>query len=126
MISISYKQEDGLIYVKRSGVIRITDLVDYFIKVDQDFRSHKRLYILDDARESESQFNHREDLTLLTEVLKERIPHFDRVFAALVTDSPDTTALSDLYRVMTEKIHRYYFRMFSSTEAAKLWLKSRD
>lgn len=123
MIEISYKEEDNIILVRRSGEIYVQDLINYINKIDQDFRELKRLYILDDAIGSVWKFNHKDDYDLLFHEIDKCARNFIRVYVAIVVDTPQYTAMADLYKLKTDKIKNYYFQFFSTPEAASSWLK---
>lgn len=123
MIDISYNEEENLIQIIRLGDIYARDLIAYMNKIAEDYTEHPKLFILDDTRQSVSKFDHRGDYDAAIQVLKNHMHKFEQVHVALVADSPATTALSDLYKVMTANIRNYHYKMFSSREAARNWLK---
>ena len=122
MIEISYDQEENIIHVERSGEISVEDLIGYINKIDQEYRELKRVYILDDTRGSVWKFNHKKDYDRLFHEIDKRVRNFIRVYVALIVDTPKHTAMSDLYLLKTREIKNYFFRFFSSSEAAKSWL----
>ena len=123
MIEISYQQEDNIILVERSGKISVEELIDYINKIDQDYRELKRVFILDDTRGSVWTFNHKNDYDRLFHEIDKRVRNFIRVYVALVVDTPLQTAMSDMYKLKTERIKNYFFQFFSSRESARNWLK---
>jgi hypothetical protein len=124
MIEISHNQTENLIQVNRTGEIQIQDVIDYIQRIDQDFNEQNNLYVLDDTRSSLSNYNHKDDYDRLIEEMEKCIRKFSRVHVAIVVDTPANAALSDIYKVMTNRISNYFFRIFSTPEAAKSWLKS--
>ena len=121
MIEIKYYPDENLIHVKRSGEVFARDLLGYMQQVDRDFAGHKTLFVLDDVRRSTSRFSAK-DYGKLIEALEKLLPGYTRVYMALVVDTPEETALSDIYASMTQNMENYFFRIFSTEEAASHWL----
>ena len=126
MIEISYNQEFGFVSIKRSGDIFFKDLAYLVKKVSQDYRDHKILWILDDTGQSVSKFDHREDYDQISNEIKKVVGNFDHIYHAIVAETPANAALSSIYEMFAIKIPNYTFRFFSSTEAARFWLKMDD
>lgn len=123
MIEIKQNKEDGIIHVQRKGDIFTRDLIEMIKRIDMDYRSQEKLYILDDTRGSVSKFDHRQDFEKMINELEMYVDNYERIYLALVSDNPATSALSDIYTMRTSKITNYYYKTFSSPEAARTWLK---
>ena len=98
-------------------------MIDYIDQVNKRYRHLKKIYILDDTRDSVHRFNHHEDFRKMIEALKKHMQNFEQVKVAVVVDKPDITALSDIHKMMTNNIKNYHFQNFSTMEAAVYWLK---
>ena len=56
MIKTSFNKEDKIIYVARTGEIKIQDLVELVTRIHQEHHAARNLIVLDDVRESISSF----------------------------------------------------------------------
>lgn len=122
MITISYKEEENLIQIKREGDIYAQDLIELIQRVDQDFKDSEKLYIVDDTGQSVSKFNHQDDYIQISTEIEKITSNFDHVYHAIVAETPANAALSSIYEMYASRIPNYTFNFFSSSEAAVQWL----
>lgn len=97
MITISYKEEENLIQIKREGDIYAQDLIELIQRVDQDFKDSEKLYIVDDTGQSVSKFNHQDDYIQISTEIEKITSNFDHVYHAIVAETPANAALSSIY-----------------------------
>jgi hypothetical protein len=125
MIEITYNKDEDIIYVKRSGEIYLLDLVDYAIRIDEEFNELKNLYIIEDTRGSITKHNQKDDFYLIINEVKKRIHNYHKVKVAIIVDNPGDTALAFLYERLSKEVNNYYFKVFMTLKASKAWLKLR-
>jgi hypothetical protein len=123
MIGLAYNQESSYICIERSGDIFRRDLIDLIQRIDQDFKEQKRLRVLDDTGQSVSKFDHRTDYIQIINEIEKIVVNYERIYHAIVAETPANAALSSIYEIFANKIPNYTFRFFSSTDAAINWLK---
>ena len=122
MIKITQHKESGLIHVKRAGIISGEDLIDYIRNIHRNYSGQNKLYLLDDARGSDMNINHQSGFEKVIRELQRYMVNYESVHVAIVADSPALAAMSDIYEMMSSKVVNYYFKLFSTTEAAHNWL----
>ena len=125
MIEFSYNKDEDIIYTKRSGDIYFQDLIDYVMRLDEEFNDFNRVYILDDTRDSTPMHNHTNNYRQIVGDIKEIMSGYSEVKHAVIASSPGNTALNMIFEKLTREIENYHFRVFSTTEASKFWLKQR-
>ena len=123
MIEFSYNRDDEIIYVRRSGDVHFQDLIDYVLRLDNEFSDHSRVYILDDTRGSTPVHDHTNNYRQIAEEIKKRISGYAEVKHAVIASSPGNTALNIIFEILTSEIENYQFRVFSTLEASTVWLK---
>ena len=123
MIEISYNQEFNYVSIKRSGDIFFRDLIELVQKLSRDYKEEKILWVLDDTGQSVSKFDHRDDYDQISKEIMKVAGNFDHIYHAIVAETPANAALSSIYEMFAIKIPNYTFSFFSSTEAARFWLK---
>jgi hypothetical protein len=125
MIELSYHKDEDIIYVRRSGDIHFQDLIEYVLRLDNEFNAHDRLYILDDTSGSTPRHDHTNNYRQIAEEIKKRISRYTEVKHAIMASSPGNTALNIIFEALTSEIENYHFKVFSTIEASMVWLKQR-
>jgi hypothetical protein len=121
MIEVSYNPEENIIYSNRQGEITLQEVLSYIAQIDGEFLAQDELFVLEDYRQSSSNYE-KKDLPLIIDEIKKRIGHFKLVKVAIVVDSPSETVLGILYEEIARQVDHYYFRTFSTISSAKSWL----
>lgn len=97
-------------------------MLNYFDSVMQDETLPKNLDVLIDATNVKFDFGDN-DLELIAEAHKYMFINFKSMKIALIVNTPTETALSILYKKLTEDL-RLKFNVFCTKETANIWLKS--
>ena len=122
MIHTSYLEDENILFMDRTGEIKIQELFAQVQVTVSKYKDIKCLYILDDSRGSTPQFSTR-DYPSLSKKISDALIHFKEVRHAILTDSPMNTALGILFENIANEIQSYSFKTFISEEAARAWLK---
>ena len=123
-INISYSKHENIIYVHREGEIFLNDIISFMKVIEKDFLKLERLFILDDARNSVT--NHSiDELKPIHEFISSRSVDFKEIYATILVNEPNATAISIFFEEMSKSIENYSFKTFSSMNAAKIWLRSK-
>lgn len=122
MIEFRYNSEEDIIYLERSGDISLQDVLSCINSINQNFQSLQKLHIIDDLRHSVSTFK-KEEYPVMINELKKRVNRYNQVKHAVIVNNPSDTALTILFAMKSKSIENYSFKIFSTIEAAKYWLK---
>lgn len=122
MIEYKYKMDEDIVYVKRQGEITLNDLKNYVYNIYNDFKSHKRIFILTEIIDTELRFKLTDYPMLITEISK-HLHYIEKFRDAFVTTKPLSTAYSVAFERKSKSISNYSFKTFSEFNYAKAWLK---
>jgi hypothetical protein len=119
---ISYSIEKDLVRILFLGKIRIQAIN----KLISDL-AHKRdlplnLKVLIDSRRAKF-VTKPGDLPLIIKKLKEHNNKFESIKLTIIQQNPYETAISMILQELLKEISNIYFRVFSTEQAAILWLK---
>ena len=121
MINTDYNQEDHIVYLRREGEIKIQDLMSVTKSVSHSFQNLQSLHIIDDVRNSISNFNSNYYPILIKEIGKVA-KSFSEVRHAIIVDTPSDTVLSIMFEEISRNLDNYSYKTFSTEEGAKGWI----
>lgn len=123
MIKSYLDPKTGIMYAKFKGNIYFNELLDHVTA--QETRRHypRKLKILSDARQGQLQIKPK-DFYIIRDQLAETLKQFNVIYDAFMVSNTKDTALSMLYMELI-KLDNYYFKVFSTEEAAMHWLMSK-
>jgi len=122
MITTNYNTSTKILEVKFTGEISIQDMKNYIISVRENKSLPSRLLILSDA--SEAKFATKVKKNDLLEFLSENkktLSQKEYIYDAFIISGTFETALGFLYKGINH-IKNYSFNVFSTKEAASVWL----
>lgn len=120
MVSAEFSEQDGLVYTRFSGRVKSEEIIEYIIRNTKNKKYPRNLKILTDATGTEFTFPPRE-LEKIREKIYDNMKNYNFIADAIVTTSPNATALAIMYQGF-EQIENYYFKVFSTEKAALEWL----
>jgi hypothetical protein len=120
MIRSRFNRKLNVLEVKYSGKLRADELKAFGDSLCLNRRIPRELKILTDVREGEYDFTERE-LPGVIESLRRQLKAFKYIKAAFIQTRPHETAISMITERRTN-IPNYFHRVFSTPEAAMIWL----
>jgi hypothetical protein len=122
MITSEFNVITGIFEVNYTGRIQLSDLLKFGIRIYEDKSLPRRLLMLTDATVAQYEISISE-ISELIESVKIHISPYEYVKAAYVQSRPKETAYSMLMST-SHPIKNFFHKVFSTREAAKIWLLS--
>jgi hypothetical protein len=122
MVTEVFDKEKGCLVSTWEGDVILSEVADYIRRTKTNKEYPRKLKILTHAENASLKLG-LNDLYLISKENKESIANYEAIIDAFIVDAALGTALSTMYQqVSTTK--DYYFKVFSSLEAALEWLDS--
>jgi len=120
MINYYFDNDHDVLESVFSGPVCMKDISDFMHDINKEKNLPGILNILVDARKAKFHIDPRDipELAAFNYKLNKR---FDHINNAILTDHPEETAISLLYR-LASKSSRYHVKLFSMRENAMEWL----
>lgn len=122
MINTSFLAEEDTIYIQRTGQTTLDDMLELVQLIDNQLQGKKEIFIIDDTRESNIEYNRDTDLKKIISEIEKGLSRYKAIYVATIVDDPQTTAFALLYEKLANQIPDYHFQVVSTMEAAKGWL----
>lgn len=123
MINFNYDKDEQIIYIDRQGKIDIQDLLTLAMNIIKSFPDPGNMLIIDDTRNSCLNFE-ADGIAILSEEIGKLAKYYKMVKHATIVESPVDTALNVLYEQLILNNENYFFKTFSTMNAARSWIKS--
>ncbi|WP_445735703.1 hypothetical protein [Mariniflexile sp.] len=121
MINSTFNEQSQILETEFKADINAEEVLDY-IKSFKDNTSYPRkLKGIIDARNATFNFSFR-DIEFFNDENNKTLESYEIAIFAIIIDSPETAALSTLYETIAIN-EKYEFKVFSTYEAALLWIK---
>ncbi len=117
----SYYENASLLELQTTGVMQVGDIISHYVHIRNDHTLPKNLKVLIDARSTQLDLR-VEDIALTNDAVKEALLNFDSLREAILVDKPYETAIATMFERFYSKIESYNFRVFSTENAARVWL----
>lgn len=121
MITLNFDEKNGILESVWTGDIYLNEIIDYIDSVRLDKNLPRRLKILSDSRKANLMVQPK-DLSVIVEANLKSLACYDVIIDAMIPSNPRDTAMSILYLELSAT-EKYFFKIFSSSEAALNWLK---
>ena len=123
MFEAKYNEEDQILYLVKEGKFRFKDLQEVMNALNDQFGEQlNKCLLLEDSRKS-SYSSKISEIPLIVEELKRLVEGREEVRHADIVTNPLDTAFSFVYNRLVSGIKNYHYKVFSTEEAAKKWLK---
>jgi len=122
MINPTFNKQSNILETKFKSDIYAKDILDYIIAFKDNTSYPRKLKGIIDARDAAFKFSFR-DLRSFNDAKTESLKSYDIVIFAILINSPATAAISTLYEAIANN-EKYKFKVFSTEEAAIIWIKS--
>lgn len=117
----SFNEKFNILETRLDGNLNIEDIVDHYDRIFKDDSLPKKLKVLVDCRNSTFDIDVDEiDLSFVT--LKKALNKYDFIQEAIIVNEPFKTVIVTLFRE-SANFKNYDFRIFSTENAARRWLK---
>lgn len=120
MVYTKFNFQTGVLESMFSGEIYLKEITDYIIATKENTSYPRKLKIITDARNAHFNFLPKDLETIIYENNRS-LEKYDFIVDAIIVKSPQTTAISMLYKELT-KNKKYKFNIFSTREAAFEWI----
>ena len=120
MVFSDFDHQKQILVTRFEGEIFLKEIIDYInvTKINKDYP--RELRILTDSSKSNMLLS-AEDLPMIVEENNNALKEYTYIVDAIVLGNPHDTAISYLYKEIS-KNKNYFFKLFSSNEAAIQWL----
>lgn len=122
MITFTFNDKENILFVKRVGEVDGTEILDFIKTISEQFEERKCLYILTDITDSNTIYDTAQLSNFIDEI-EIRITPFEKVYEAVVTDSPHDTAMSILFENMALSLNKYTCKTFAVESNALKWIE---
>jgi hypothetical protein len=122
MKEISYKIEKDFVRVWFIGRIRVEAINGLISDLVHKENLPAHLKVLIDSRRAKYETKPT-DLPLIIKKLKEHNNKFESIKLTIIQQNPYETAISMIMQELLKGIENIYFKVFSTEQAAVLWLK---
>ncbi|MCF8381786.1 MAG: hypothetical protein K9H49_19595 [Bacteroidales bacterium] len=122
MITFKYDEQVGILKSVWSGDVHLDQIIYYIDSVRTNKDLPRKLKIVSDSRNANFILV-PEDLPKIVEANIKSLAQYDAIIDGMVTSNPYDTAMSALYLNLSA-LEKYFFKVFSTPEAALIWLKS--
>lgn len=122
MITISYDEKENIIYSERIGDITIQDTLQHILNLKKQFSECDCLYGVEVVGNSRILYL-RDEYPVIFKSIEDIIQNFKEVRYAMIVKTPDETALSMIFEMLSASVDGFVFKTFTTMEAAVLWLK---
>ncbi len=117
----SYNEKSNLLELHTMGVMQVGDIISHYVHIRKDPTLPKKLKVLIDARGAQLDLR-IEDIALTNDAVKEALLNFDSLREAIIVDKPYETVIATMFERFYSKTESYIFRVFSTENAARVWL----
>ncbi len=124
MISWDFNKKENVLEVTYLGEITIKEFMEYGNFIMKNEKLPRNLKILTDARDTifGTNFLEEENILKLKEAMKKYLEPYTFITVALIHYTPKETAISEIFKYHY-KFDNYIQKVFSTKEAALVWLK---
>ena len=121
MVSEIFNESTGILECKWEGESSLSEIVAYIRRTKENTAYPRRLKILTHAENAVMKLN-LEDLHTISNENKLSVDKYEAIIDAFIVDAALLAALTTMYQQISN-IKGYYFKVFSTTEAASSWLE---
>jgi hypothetical protein len=125
MIDYTFIQEEGILFLNYSGVIKIDDFPQFLAEIEkmqEEYILPKVLLICSDYSQAKIEMT-VENIPELFEMMQGYFSLFENIYEAFIHVNPFETALSQIASNQAKKQDTYVSEVFSTRESALEWLK---
>ena len=122
MITLDFNTDTKILVNTLTGTIDISDVLNMYHQIENHDSLSANLKIIIDSQKARYSFTEK-DLQKIANAIKHLLTKFNSIQEAIVQSTPYETAMAILYEQMVY-FDNFRFKVFSTREAAILWLKS--
>tara|TARA_R110000868_G_scaffold72314_8_gene210962 strand:- start:208 stop:579 length:372 start_codon:yes stop_codon:yes gene_type:complete len=122
MVISKFNEQTKILESHFKNNIHLKDVLDYIIATKENTSYPRTLKILTNAKHASFKFSFN-DLNAIISENNKSLEKYDAIIDAIIIDSPETAALTVLYQELA-KNKKYHFDVFSTEEAALIWLET--
>jgi len=123
MIFSSFDHRRGILHTKFRGVVKLSEFLEDIKQVGQNNDLPRNLKILTDATKAKFEFDD-DDIPIILYLKDYYAKNFTSIREAFVQNDPYVTALSMIYQYDASQLENFQYKIFSSCDAACIWLHS--
>jgi hypothetical protein len=120
MVYFEFDSHNQILITRFEKDVYKKEIIDYIDGIEQNGKFPRKLKILTDSSKSNIILK-PEDLPVIVEANNKSLKVYDYIIDAIVVENPKDTALVYLFGEISKQ-KNYYFKLFSTYEAAKTWL----
>ncbi len=121
MVNSTFNGKLNILESQFKNDVYLDEIVEYIRTTKENKTYPRKLKILTDSLQASFKFSVNDLNTIIYEKNKS-LEEYDVVIDALIIDSSQTAALAVLYQELA-KSEKYFFNVFSTREAALIWLE---
>lgn len=121
MRTYHYDKQNDILEAKVNGSLSITDILNHYLEISKSQYPSKHLKILIDCREARFEITPIE-ISYTVNALKKALINYDSIQESILVNKPFETAVATLFKRYNANTNNYFFKVFYSEEAARVWL----
>lgn len=122
MITLKFVKQTGILESIWEGDIYLNQIIEYIESVSTNKDFPRRLKIVSDSRRAKFIIQ-PVDISKIVDANLKSLANYEMIIDAMIPANPHETAMSVLYMELSAT-EKYFFKIFSTTEAAIEWLKN--
>jgi len=122
MIETNFNLTTGILETSFEQNVELKEITNYIQSTKLNKSYPRVLKIMTDARDANFSIS-IDDLEIIMEENKKSLEQYDKIIDAIIVNTPEITAISMLYKEFEDN-EKYFFNIFSTKEAAHIWLNS--
>jgi hypothetical protein len=124
MVQRIFHEADGILYVNMEGTISLIDMFDGVDFLVKERNLPRELKILESAEKVKVTFDEN-DISLIVDNFEKSMGSYESIRHAVIHSDPTNTAYTIIASNMIKNCN-YHLMVFSTIEAAKLWLNKNN
>lgn len=122
MVFSDFGHKKQVLITRFEGDVNLKEITDYIDATRLNKKYPRELRIITDSRKSNMLLK-PEDLSAIVDANNKSLKEYTYIIDAIILENPHDTAMSFLYKELS-KTKNYYFKLFSTYDAAINWLIS--
>ncbi len=120
MIYSDFDYKKQILISRFEGDVSLKEITDYIDATRINKNHPRKLRIITDSRKSNMLLK-PEDLSTIVDANNRSLKEYTYIIDAIILENPHDIAMSYLYKELS-KTNNYYFKLFSTYDAAAKWL----